>query len=195
MSSGGLAWARASALASGAGVNRRGCTVASRRRGWEVGGHWPAPFGGALSCVRRWCQSTWLHRGVPLTGLGGRWARASPVDRALLCSRIDLHLHLRQVQMSSGGLACARASARASGASVDRPGCTVASRRRGWEVGAHVPARLAGRCCVAGLMDRPAGWHGHAHLYLRRALVSIDLATPWCPVDGGGRSVRTCQPG
>ena len=54
----------------------------------------------------------------------------SPVDRALFCSRVDLHLHLRQVQVSSGGLAWARASALASGAGVNRSGWTVVSRRR-----------------------------------------------------------------
>jgi hypothetical protein len=119
----------------------------------------------------------------------------SPVDRALLCSRIDL---------SSGGFARARAFALASGAGVNRPGCTVASRRRGWEVGAGVSARLTGRCFVAGSIDtctcvrckcRLAGWHVHARLHLRQAPVSIDLAALWRPVDGIGRSVRTCQPG
>ena len=54
-----------------------------------------------------------------------------------------------------------------------------------------VSARLAGRCFVAGLIGRPAGWHGHAHLHVRQAPVSIDLAAPWRPVDGAGRSVRT----
>jgi len=129
LSSGKLAWA----LASGAGVNRRVCTVASRRRGWEVGAHvrerrgmkfpgyttapvetgWRvastvvSPVDRALFRSRidlssgglAWarasaltsgrCPSTWLHRGVLSTGLGGRCARASPVGRALLCSRID----------------------------------------------------------------------------------------------------------
>ena len=54
-------------------------------------------------------------------------------------------------------------------------------------------ARLTGRCCVAGSIGRPAGWHEHAQLPLRQAPVSIDLATPWRPVDGAGRSVRKCE--
>jgi hypothetical protein len=39
--------------------------------------------------ARRQCPSTWLHRGVLSTGLGGRCAHASPVDRAPLGSPID----------------------------------------------------------------------------------------------------------
>ena len=89
----------------------------------------------------------------------------------------------------------ARASALASGAGVNRPGCTVPSRRRGWEYGAHVLARLTGRCFVAGSIYRPEGWHGDAHLHLRQAPVSIDVAAPWRLVDGAGRSVRACQRG
>ncbi len=44
-------------------------------------------------------------------------------------------------------------------------------------------------------INRPAGWHEHAHLHWRQALVFIDLAAPWRPVDGAGRLVRTWQPG
>jgi hypothetical protein len=55
--------------------------------------------------------------------------------------------------------------------------------------------RLTGRCFVAGSIDRPAGWHEHVHLHWRQAPVSIDLAAPWRPVDGAGRSVGMCQPG
>jgi hypothetical protein len=56
-------------------------------------------------------------------------------------------------------------------------------------------ARLTGRCCVAGSMGRPAGWHEQAHLHWRQAPESIDLAASWRPVGGAGRWVRTCQPG
>jgi hypothetical protein len=61
-----------------------------------------------------------------------------------------------------------------------------------------MPARLTGRCFVTGSIGtwigvrckcRPAGWHGHVHLHLRQAPVSIDMAAPWRPVDGAGRSV------
>jgi hypothetical protein len=117
----------------------------------------------------------------------------SPVGRALLGSRIDLHLHLRQVQVSPGGLAWVRASSLASGAGVNRRGCTAVSHRRGWEVGGRMPVRLTGRCWVAGSIYRPAGWHGHAHLHWRQAPVSIDLAASWRPVDEAGRSVRACE--
>jgi hypothetical protein len=97
------------------------------------------------TCVRCKCRPAGWHKHVRLhlrqapvsIDLAAPWRPVetgwrvastfvSPVDRALFCSRIDL---------SSGGLAWAHASAHASGAGVNRPGCTVASRRRGWEVG------------------------------------------------------------
>jgi hypothetical protein len=64
-----------------------------------------------------------------------------------------------------------------------------------------MPARLTGRYCVAGSIDtctyvrckcRPVGWRGHAHLHLRQAPVSIDLAAPWRPVDGAGSIDLAC---
>jgi hypothetical protein len=56
-----------------------------------------------------------------------------------------------------------------------------------------MPTRLSGRCSVAGSIDRPAGWHGHARRHSRQAPVSIDLAASWRPVGGAGRSVRICE--
>jgi hypothetical protein len=132
--------------------------------------------------------------------LSAPWRPVDGTGRSVrTCENAGEHLHLRQVQVSSGGLARARASALASGAGFNRPCCNAVSRRRGWEVGARLPARLTGRCFVAGSIDtctcvrckcRPAGWHEHAHLHLRQAPVSIDVAVPWRPVDGAGRSVR-----
>jgi hypothetical protein len=56
-------------------------------------------------------------------------------------------------------------------------------------------ARTPGNTCTCVRCKcRPADWHGHARLHLRQVPVSIDLAAPWRPVDGAGRSVRACQP-
>ena len=66
---------------------------------------------------------------------------------------------------------------------VDGAGRSVRTCRPGWPVVVVQPDRF----------DGPAGWHGHAHLHLRQAPVSIDVAAPWRPVDGAGRSVRTCE--
>ena len=76
----------------------------------------------------------------------------------------------------------------------DRTGRTeVSGAHRGCTT---LHTKLPGDTCMGVRCKcRPAGWHKHAHLPLRQAPVSIDLAAPWRLVDGASRWVCMCRPG